>query len=41
MPFARGIEDKLKELTTGAAVSVEINPDNWRVMEYLITRSPD
>ena len=37
----RGIEDKLKNLTTGAAVTVEINSDNWRVMEYLISRSPD
>jgi hypothetical protein len=42
VPFARGgIEDKLKNLTTGAAVTFEINPDNWRIMEYLISRSAD
>jgi hypothetical protein len=41
VPFARGTEDKLKNLTTGAAVTFEINLDNWRMMEYLILRSPD
>jgi hypothetical protein len=35
-----GIEDKLKNLTTGAAVTVETNPGNWRVVEYLILVLP-
>jgi hypothetical protein len=38
-PFG-GVEHELENLTTGAAVTVETNEGNWRVVEYLILVSP-